>query len=365
MNIGFVGWRGMVGSVLMQRMQEEADFNLPFGKTFFSTSNVGGTGPSMAEGQPLKDAYDVSLLKECDIIVTCQGSEWTSQMYPQLEESGWKGIWLDTASVLRLKEDSIIVLDPLNREIIEAGLKKGIRTFVGGNCTVSLMLMACHGLLKNNLVEWINSMTYQAASGAGAKHMKELIEQIAWVGTITRNFTQTALELDKKIVSFLRSSEFSCQNFGVPLLCNLIPWIDRAVEDGQTREEWKGSVEASKILGSKEPILIDGICVRVSAMRCHSQALLIKLKENLSLRKIEDIISEANEWVKVVPNEQEVTIHQLTPIAISGTLTIAVGRLHKARMGEKYLQLFTVGDQLLWGAAEPIRRTLRIFLEKE
>ena len=283
-------------------------------------------------------------------------------MYPQLKSSGWKGIWLDTASTLRMNEDSIIVLDPLNRKIIESGPKKGIRTFVGGNCTVSLMLMACHGLLKNNLVEWINSMTYQAASGAGAMHMKELISQVAFIGRINSP-TLAALEIDRRVTNILRYSDFPCRKFKVPLICNLIPWIDRPVEGGQTKEEWKGFFEANKILGFKEPILIDGICVRIGAMRCHSQALLIKLRKNLSLKKIEKIIDEANEWVRVVSNEEEATIHQLTPVAVSGTLTIAVGRLRKALMGEEYLQLFTVGDQLLWGAAEPIRRALRIFLD--
>ena len=372
MNVGFVGWRGMVGSVLMQRMKEEGEFQFPFERTFFSTSNAGGKGPPMAEGQPLRNAYNVSLLEKCDIIVACQGSEWTSQLYPQLRKSGWKGIWLDTASFLRMEEDSIIVLDPLNRKAIEAGLYEGIRTFVGGNCTVSLMLMACHGLfghglLRKNLVEWISSMTYQAASGAGSEYMRELIEQIAFVGIasgLAQDSAQTALELDKRITSFLKSSSFLCQNFRVPLVCNLIPWIGKAVENGQTREEWKGFAEANKILGFEEPIPIDGICVRVGAMRHHSQALLIKLRENLPLEEIERIISEANEWIRIVPNEEEATIHQLTPLNVWGPLTIAVGRLRKARMGEKYLQLFTVGDQLIWGAAEPIRRTLRILLER-
>lgn len=359
MNIGFVGWRGMVGSVLMQRMYEQEDFNLSFDRTFFSTSNVGGKGP---EGCILEDAYNTSLLKKCDIIVTCQGSSWTSRMYFQLKKSGWKGIWLDSASALRMNEESIIVLDPLNRNIIDSGLKKGIKTFVGGNCTVSLMLMACHGLFKNNLVEWVNSMTYQAASGAGAKNMKELVEQIACIGN-TADLTKTALEIDRRIVSIINSPDFPCENFKTPLLCNLIPWIDSPVRKGQSREEWKGFAEANKILGLEKPIPVDGICVRVGVMRCHSQALLIKLTKNLCLNDIESVISKANEWIKLVPNEQEKTIHQLSPAAVSGTLTIAVGRIHKALMGVRYLQLFTVGDQLLWGAAEPIRRTLRILLE--
>lgn len=360
MKIGFVGWRGMVGSVLMERMQEEGDFNVPFDRVFFSTSNVGGQGPSMAEGQPLRDANNVSLLKECDVIITCQGGEWTSCMYPRLREKGWKGIWIDSASVLRMNKDSVIVLDPVNRGVIDSAMEKGVKVFVGGNCTVSLMLMACHGLFKSGLVEWINSMTYQAASGAGSKHMKELVEQMMYIGEGI-DLAQTALKIDKMIFHCLNASFFPCSNFGVPLAFNLIPWIDSAVGCGQTREEWKGSVEANKILGSIIPI--DGICVRVGVMRCHSQALLIKLRRSIPLDEIEGMIEGANEWVKVVPNEKEATIHHLSPVAVSGTLDVAVGRIHKALMGEEYLQLFTVGDQLLWGAAEPIRRTLRILID--
>ena len=362
MNIGFVGWRGMVGSVLRERMKEKGDFEYLPNCVFFSTSNVGGQGPVEAEEQPLEDANSITVLRECDVIVTCQGSEWTSKMYSQLKEKRWEGIWIDAASVLRMEKDTVIVLDPLNRETIDRALRKGIRTFVGGNCTVSLMLMACHGLFKANLVEWINSNTYQAASGAGAKYMQELIKQMAFIGQALNPAT-TALELDKMVVQQLHSSSFPSQNFGVPLACSLIPWIDRAVRVGQTKEEWKAFAEANKILGNKNHIPIDGICVRVGAMRCHSQALLIKLKDDISLNEIGEIIADANEWVKVIPNEEEATISQLTPAAVSGTLTIAIGRLHKAKMGSKYLQLFTVGDQLLWGAAEPIRRILRIVLE--
>lgn len=361
MKIGFVGWRGMVGSVLMKRMEEERDFNYLPERTFFSTSQVGEKGPDVAEGQLLEDARNVAALKRCDIIVTCQGGDWTSEMYPQLRKDGWKGVWIDTASTLRMEKDSIIVLDPLNRETIETGSKKGTRNFIGGNCTVSLMLMACHGLFKENLVEWVNSMTYQAASGAGAVYIQELVRQM---GVVTEGIdpATVALELERIITERLRSSGFPIDNFGVPLVGSLIPWVDRAVDGGQTREEWKGFAEANKILGTTTPIPVDGICVRVGAMRCHSQALLIKLRRNLSLYEISDIIARANEWVRVVFNEEKVTKKELTPAAISGTLTIAIGRLHKARMGPDYLLAFTVGDQLLWGAAEPIRRTLGILL---
>lgn len=361
MNIGFVGWRGMVGSVLRERMHKEGDFRYLPNRTFFSTSNVGGQGPPAAEGQSLEDANSITALRKCDIIVACQGSKWTSRMYPQLRKRGWEGLWLDTASALRMEKDSIIVLDPLNREIIEEGLEKEIKTFVGGNCTVSLMLMACHGLFEKNLVEWINSDTYQAASGAGAKYMQELIKQMMSISEVS-NPAAAALELDRVVIERLRSSDFPTENFGIPLACNLIPWIDRAVEAGQTKEEWKSFAEANKILGTKKPIPIGGICVRIGAMRCHSQALLIKLKDNIPLNEITEIIAGANKWVEVVPNKEEATINQLTPAAVSGTLTIAMGRLHKARIGSRYLRAFTVGDQLLWGAAEPIRRTLRIIL---
>lgn len=359
MNIGFVGWRGMVGSELMRRMCAEEDFSLLPDQTFFSTSQVGQKGPF---DQILEDAYSLTALKKCHIIVTCQGGGWTSKIYPEIRKEGWSGIWIDTASTLRMKKDSIIVLDPLNRQIIEDGLKKGIKTFVGGNCTVSLMLMACHGLFQNDLVEWMNSMTYQAASGAGAKNMQELISQMKFL-LETADPAQAALELDKAVSVRFWDPLFPRENFGIPLALSLIPWIDRSVEAGQTREEWKGFAEANKILNSKEPIPIDGLCVRVGSMRCHSQAMLIKLKKNVPLPELEAIISEANEWVRVIPNEEEVTKKELTPVAVSGKLDIVIGRLHKARMGPEYLQAFTVGDQLLWGAAEPIRRTLRIILE--
>lgn len=361
MKVGFVGWRGMVGSVLMQRMQEERDFSFIPDRIFFSTSQVGKMGPEVAGGQLLEDASSTVALKKCDIIVTCQGGGWTSRMYPQLRNDGWRGIWIDTASTLRMERGSIIVLDPLNRGMIETGLRKGILDFIGGNCTVSLMLMACHGLFKENLVEWVNSMTYQAASGAGAAYMQELVRQM---GVITEevNPAMVALKLERIVTERMRSSYFPISNFGAPLAGSLIPWIDRVVKDGQTREEWKGFVEANKILGTTTPVPVDGICVRVGAMRSHSQALLIKLRRNLSLCVISDILASANEWVRIVNNEESVTKKELTPAAISGTLTVAIGRLHKARMGPDYLLAFTVGDQLLWGAAEPIRRTLGILL---
>lgn len=362
MKVGFVGWRGMVGSVLMQRMQEEGDFNYLPDRAFFSTSNVGGEGPDASCGQKLEDANSVEALKACDIIVTCQGGKWTSEMFPRLKQCGWNGIWVDTASALRMENESIIVLDPINRDIIEKGYKSGIRAFVGANCTVALMLMACHGLFKHRLVEWVDSKTYQAASGAGSKNMQELIGQMRYV-SCTTDPASSALELDKYVAERLHSRFLPVENFVVPLACNLIPWIDKAVRFGQTREEWKGFAEANKILGTTKPIPIDGICVRIGAMRSHSQALLIKLKKDVPLEEITNIISGANNWVKVVPNEEEATKKYLTPVAISGTLTLAVGRLRKARMGDKYLQAFTVGDQLLWGAAEPIRRTLRILLK--
>jgi aspartate-semialdehyde dehydrogenase len=363
MNIGFVGWRGMVGSVLRKRMQEEGDFGRLSNYVFFSTSDVGGQGPlAEARGQPLEDANSVAALKKCNVIVTCQGSEWTSKMHPQLRKEGWNGIWLDAASELRMKEGSIIVLDPINRQMIEEGLKKGIKDFIGGNCTVSLMLMACHGLFKENLVEWVNSDTYQAASGAGAANMQELIKQMIAIGEVA-NPAETALELDRVVTERLRSQNFPVENFKVPLACSLIPWIDKAYEGGQTKEEWKGFAEANKILGTLKPIQVGGICVRVGSMRCHSQALLIKLNKDIPLEEILEIIAGANQWVRVVPNEQKETIYRLTPAAVSGMLTIPIGRIHKANIGPEYVRAFTVGDQLLWGAAEPIRRTLKIILE--
>ena len=363
MRIGFVGWRGMVGSVLLDRMRQENDFDFFPDRVFFSTSDVGGQGPDIGCGKPLQDANDILALNKCEIIITCQGGDWTSAIYPRMREAGWNGVWIDSASTLRMKEDSVIVLDPINRDIILTAYKNGVKTFVGGNCTVSLMLMACHGLFKENLVEWINSTTYQAASGAGAANMQELIGQMRFISNGV-NPGETALILDKMVLEKLRSDGLPRERFKVPLACNLIPWIDKPVDCGQTREEWKGFAEGNKILGREKNLIpVDGLCVRIGAMRCHSQALLIKLTRDISLYEINDIIASANQWIRVVPNEMDATVNHLTPAFISGNLEIAIGRIHKAKMGPKYLQAFTVGDQLLWGAAEPLRRALRIILE--
>ncbi|MDD5547356.1 MAG: aspartate-semialdehyde dehydrogenase [Candidatus Pacebacteria bacterium] len=360
--VGFVGWRGMVGSVLMQRMLEENDFvDIPE-RHFFSTSQVGQKGPDIAEGRKLEDANSVEALKKCEIIVTCQGGDWTKEMYPKIRADGWKGIWIDAASTLRMDPESVIVLDPINGDLIKKAISDGCKTFVGGNCTVSLMLMACHGLFKNNLVEWVSSMTYQAASGAGAKHMQELIRQMKFIGEKVDPAT-TALELDRIVTERMDRADFPKENFGAPLAGSLIPWIDIEWGSGRTKEEWKGYAEANKILGTKTPIPIDGLCVRVGAMRCHSQALLIKLTRDVPLDKLKFMIGrEANEWAKYVFNDKKETLASLTPAAVSGTLDVAIGRLHKAMYGPEYLLAFTVGDQLLWGAAEPVRRTLQIFL---
>ncbi|MDR0305969.1 MAG: aspartate-semialdehyde dehydrogenase [Chitinispirillales bacterium] len=365
--VGFVGWRGMVGSVLMERMRAENDFN-GYEPHFFSTSQVGSRGPSLGFEIPaLKDAYNIDELKALDIIVSCQGGDYTGEVYPKLREAGYKGFWIDAASSLRMKDTSIIVLDPVNRNVIDQGLKNGIRDYIGGNCTVSLMLMAFSGLFKQGLVEWISSMTYQAASGAGAKNMTELVAQMAHLSNVTKEALSTpstsALELDRLVTAELRGSAIPTANFGAPLAASLIPWIDKAVDNGQTREEWKGIVETNKILGSMKMIPVDGLCVRVGAMRCHSQALTIKMTKDIPLDEITGIIASDNEWVKVIPNTKEDTLRGLTPAAVSGTLTVPVGRLHKMNIGPRYLTAFTVGDQLLWGAAEPVRRMLKIALE--
>lgn len=361
--VGFVGWRGMVGSVLMQRMQQENDF-AGFEPVYFSTSQAGQKGPG---GTALIDANDISALSTLDIIVTCQGGDWTNDVFPKVRAAGWKGFWIDAASALRMKDDAIIVLDPVNLDVIRSGLHKGIKVYVGGNCTVSLMLMALAGLFKANAVEWLSSMTYQAASGAGAKNMIELVKQMAHVvgasKTLLDKPASTALELEKVVTGELRGGGMPVENFGVPLAGSLIPWIDKAVENGQTKEEWKGIAETNKILGTKKTIPVDGICVRVSAMRCHSQGLTVKLVKDIPLDEITDMIAKANRWVKVVPNNRHDTITQLSPAAVSGTLSVPIGRIHKMAMGPTFLTAFTVGDQLLWGAAEPIRRILRIVLE--
>ena len=368
LKIGFIGWRGMVGSVLMERMREEKDFGADYQAIFFTTSNVGGKGPDVGiEIPPLKDAFDVSLLAGMDILVTCQGGDYTTKIYPELRKKGWKGYWLDSASSLRMEKDSIIVLDPVNKHVIDEGLKSDIKTYVGGNCTVSLMLMGLAGLYSHGLVEWISSMTYQAASGAGANQMRELISQMAVLGFAAKNLldkpASTALEIDALITKELRKPSFPQEYFGAPLAGSLFAWIDRLMESGQTREEWKGSVESNKILGTKSPIPVDGICTRVGAMRCHSQGLTIKLKKDVPLTDLVDIIGHANPWVKIVPNEKESTLKHLTPAAVSGSLTVPVGRIRKMIMGPTYLAAFTCGDQLLWGAAEPIRRILNIVIQ--
>jgi aspartate-semialdehyde dehydrogenase len=367
LRIGFVGWRGMVGSVLMERMKAEKDFK-NFEYSFFSTSNIGGAGPKIGfDVPPLKDAYDLNALSTLDIIVTCQGSDHTKKVYPELRKSRWKGYWIDASSGLRMEKDSIIVLDPVNRHVIDSGLKSGIKTYVGGNCTVSLMMMALGGLFAENLIEWISAMTYQAASGAGAENMKELVRQMARLGFISKDLLDdpksSAIELDAVVTKELRSESFPTKNFGAPLAASLIPWIDTLMESGQTREEWKGSAELNKILQPDKFIPVDGLCVRVGAMRCHSQGLTIKLKKDVPLDEVSDIIKNGNQWVKLVKNDKAITLKELTPAAVNGTLTVPIGRLRKMLMGPEYITAFTVGDQLLWGAAEPIRRILNIIVE--
>ncbi len=366
LKVGFIGWRGMVGSVLMDRMKAENDFK-GYEPLFASTSQVGAKGPDIGmKVPPLQDAYDIQTLAGMDILVTCQGGEYTKKVYPQLRSAGWKGYWIDAASALRMENDSVIVLDPVNRDVIDSSLEKGIRNYIGGNCTVSLMLMAVGGLFKKGLIEWISSMTYQAASGAGANHMRELVAQMAAIGGATQGLTDPAsaiLELDRRVLDAMHNNDFPKEHFGVPLAGSLIPWIDTAMESGQSREEWKGYAETNKILQTDPPIPVDGICVRIGAMRCHSQALTIKLTEDLSIDRIESLIAGANDWVKVIPNTKPDTLKHLSPAAVSGTLTVPVGRIRKLNIGPEYLTLFTVGDQLLWGAAEPLRRMLNILLE--
>jgi aspartate-semialdehyde dehydrogenase len=368
LKIGFIGWRGMVGSVLMSRMLEEGDFK-GFEPILFTTSNVGGAGPDVGvDIPPLRDAFTVSLLSSLDIVVTCQGGDYTKKIYPELRKGGWNGYWIDSASALRMSEKSIIVLDPVNRDVIDSGLSSGIKTYIGGNCTVSLMLMALSGLFRAGLVEWIASLTYQSASGAGAKHMKELISQMAILGDATRELladpASTAIAVDEIITRELRSAGFPTENFSAPLAASLIPWIDSPMESGQTREEWKGSVETNKILQTKNPIPVDGVCVRVGAMRCHSQGFTIKLTKDVPLDEIKDIIAGGNDWVRLVPNDRESTLEHLTPAAVNGTLTVPVGRVRKMLIGPEYVAAFSVGDQLLWGAAEPIRRILNIVIDE-
>lgn len=369
MRVGLVGWRGMVGSVLMDRMVAENDF-AHIDPVFFTTSNVGGRGPAIGKDTPvLKDAKSVAELKAMDAIITCQGGDYSNEIYPQLRVAGWKGYWIDAASALRMKEDAVIILDPVNRKVIDEALARGVKDYIGGNCTVSLMLMGLGGLFAHGLVEWMSAMTYQAASGAGAQNMRELIQQMGVIhNSVVHRLGEPAsaiLEIDRTVADTIRSSALPTEYFGVPLAGSLIPWIDKQLETGQSKEEWKGQAETNKILGrSNQPIPIDGICVRIGAMRCHSQALTIKLTKDAPLDELVDIIGTANDWVKVIPNERERSIRELTPAAVTGTLGIPVGRLRKLNMGPTYLGAFTCGDQLLWGAAEPLRRMLRILLEK-
>ncbi|HRH80190.1 MAG TPA: aspartate-semialdehyde dehydrogenase [Thiobacillaceae bacterium] len=366
--VGLIGWRGMVGSVLMGRMKEERDFD-PIDPVFFTTSNPGGKGPDIGKDvPPLKDAMSVDELQAMDVIVTCQGGDYTKEVYPKLRAAGWNGYWIDAASALRMKDDAIIILDPVNKHVIQDGLKNGVKTYVGGNCTVSLMLMAIGGLFDQGLVEWIAPQTYQAASGAGARNMRELLQQMGAVNAEVKPLlddpASAILEIDRKVTDFLHSDRYPLEAWPVPLAASLIPWIDVQLESGQSKEEWKAQVEANKILGrSDNQIPIDGLCVRVGAMRCHSQALTIKMTKDVPLDEIHGIIAEHNAWVKVVPNDRQITMEQLTPAAVTGTLTVPVGRMRKLTMGPQYLSAFTVGDQLLWGAAEPLRRMLRILLE--
>jgi len=367
LKIGFVGWRGMVGSVLMERMRQENDFK-DFEPIFFTTSNIGGKSPEIGlDIPPLKDAYDTQLLSTLDIVVTCQGGDYTKKIYPEMQQMGWKGYWIDSASSLRMDDDSIIVLDPVNRSVIDSGLSSGIRAFVGGNCTVSLMLMALAGLFENDHIEWISSMTYQAASGAGANNMKELVAQMVALGSVSSDMindtASSAIEIDALITKELRNISFPTEYFGAPLAASLIPWIDTLMESGQTREEWKGYVETNKILQSKKPVMVDGICVRVGAMRCHSQGFTIKLKKDVPMDEALEMIEKGNQWVRLVPNDKESTLKYLTPAAVNGTLTVPIGRVRKMILGPEYMTAYTVGDQLLWGAAEPIRRIFNIIIE--
>ena len=370
-SVGLVGWRGMVGSVLMQRMRDENDFAL-FQPVFFSTSNAGGKAPAWADGAgPLQDAYDIETLKKLPIILTAQGGDYTSDVYPKLRAAGWTGLWIDAASTLRMADDAIIVLDPVNRHVIDTALNRGVKNFIGGNCTVSCMLMGLAGLFNNNLIEWMTSMTYQAASGGGAQHMRELLTQFGLLNAAVKPLlddpASAILEIDRGVLQTQKDPSLPHEHFGVPLGGNLIPWIDKDLGNGASREEWKAGVETNKILGrgpgfGAESIPIDGLCVRIGAMRCHSQALTIKLTRDVPLDEITDILREGSKWAKVIPNERNVTMQELTPVAVTGTLDIPVGRLRKLAMGPEYLSAFTVGDQLLWGAAEPLRRMLRIAL---
>ena len=369
MRVGFVGWRGMVGSVLMQRMAAERDFDL-IEPVFFSTSNVGGKGPAIGgKAPPLGDATDLSALKSLDAIVTCQGGEYTSDVHPKLRAAGWNGYWIDAARALRMESDAVIILDPVNRDVIDAALARGVKSYIGGNCTVSLMMMALAGLFQRDLIEWMTCMTYQAASGAGAQNMRELLQQMGEAHLAAKDLLadphSAILDIDREVAGILRDERFPTGHIGVPLAGSLIPWIDSDLGNGMSREEWKGGAETNKILGrGGSPIPVDSICVRIGAMRCHSQGLTIKLRRDLPLDEIEQMLAGANEWVHVVPNTRAESIARLTPAAVTGKLEIPIGRLRKLAMGGEYLGAFTVGDQLLWGAAEPLRRMVRILLQR-
>jgi aspartate-semialdehyde dehydrogenase len=374
LRVGIVGWRGMVGSVLVQRMREERDFD-HLEPVFFSTSQAGGKGPAI--GKPVdsvKNATDLAQLMKLPVILSCQGGDYTNEIYPQLRAQGWKGYWIDAASALRMQDDAVIILDPLNMPLIKDAVAKGTRNFIGGNCTVSLMLMGMAGLFQRDQIEWMTSMTYQAASGAGAAAMRDLVAQMAVVGDSARNLmndpASAILDIDRAVSDSIRSRELPSENIGYPLAGSLLPWVDKDMGNGQSREEWKGQAETNKILGrngknghGSNAIPVDGICVRVGAMRCHSQALTIKLRRPLPMDEIEGMLADAHDWVKVVPNRREETLAELTPAAVTGKLSVPVGRLRTMPMGKDYLAAFTVGDQLLWGAAEPLRRMLRILLD--
>jgi aspartate-semialdehyde dehydrogenase len=367
MKVGLIGWRGMVGSVLMQRMREEKDFD-HIEAVFFTTSNVGGAAPAEGRGVPLKDAYALDELMAMETIISCQGGDYTTEIFPKLRAAGWNGYWIDAASTLRMEHDAVIVLDPVNLDLIKTNIANGGKNFIGGNCTNSILLMGLGGLFHAGLVEWVSSMTYQAASGAGAQNMRELLNQMgaahAAVADLLADPKSAILEIDRKLAETMRSDAFPTQHFGAPLAGSLIPWIDKALDNGQSKEEWKGQAEVNKILGTAETIPVDGLCVRIGAMRCHSLALTLKLKRDLPLAEIEALIRGGNPWVKFVANDRALSVKELTPTAVTGKLDIAVGRVRKLNMGPEYLSAFVIGDQLLWGAAEPLRRTLRILLDK-
>lgn len=362
-NVGFIGWRGMVGSVLMQRMLEERDFDV-IRPIFFSTSQHGQPAPAInGQQRVLQDARNLAAQRTLDIIVSCQGDDYTNEIYPRLREIGWQGYWIDAASSLRMRDEAIIILDPVNQAVIQQGLERGIKTFVGGNCTVSLMLMSLGGLFAQDLVEWVSIATYQAASGGGSRHMRELLIQIGQVHDVIAQSLQdpatAILDLERQVTNLIRSGTLQMDNFGVPLVGSLIPWIDKQLDNYQSREEWKVQAEINKILNTRQTIPVDGLCVRIGALRCHSQAFTLKLKKDVPLEEIEQLLASHNDWVTVVPNDRELSMRQLTPAAVTGTLKIPIGRLRKLNMGPEYISAFTVGDQLLWGAVEPLRRMLR------